>query len=384
MPKKQPMLFSVFRRLMGPVSALPDPEGRQARLLAWMLLSLLIILFAVILIVYLANPPGSPRRVEYVPMMAGLMLVLALAFFLNRRGKYTTAARIAVICSVVGPWVSVWLDRTILDGDYMPLTYTALPIMLCGILLSARETAALGGLQIVLLGLLRAANPSTAAFNWPSLVTFVMVMSVLSVVANTVNRRNQEQINRQTRRLAENEKLLRERSVRDHLTGLFNRRFLEETLERELRGAESGHNQVGLIMFDIDHLKQFNDTYGHAAGDRLLREVGDFLQAHFRAGDVICRYGGDEFTLVLNNTSLETTRARAERLREEVKSLSVEFEGQILERFTLSCGVAVFPVHGSSAESVLRAGDDALYRAKREGRDRVVVAEPAVSESGNP
>jgi diguanylate cyclase (GGDEF)-like protein/PAS domain S-box-containing protein len=167
---------------------------------------------------------------------------------------------------------------------------------------------------------------------------------------------------------------LRHQSIRDPLTGLFNRRYMEETLERETRRVARAQRPLGIIMLDVDHFKLFNDTFGHDAGDALLREFGNFLRAHVRGEDVACRYGGEEFTLILPEASLEVTRQRAEHLRGDIKHLHAQYHDQPLGAVALSLGVAVFPDHGSTGEAVLKAADAALYRAKREGRDRVVVA----------
>jgi diguanylate cyclase (GGDEF)-like protein/PAS domain S-box-containing protein len=172
--------------------------------------------------------------------------------------------------------------------------------------------------------------------------------------------------------LAESEALLREQSVRDHLTGIFNRRYMEETLERELLRALRKHFSVGIIMLDVDDFKRFNDCYGHAAGDAILHELGNLLLEHIRGEDIPSRYGGDEFIVVLPDASREVTYERAERLCEHARHLNIQFEAQELEAVTLSLGVAMFPEDGSTRATVLKAADDALYRAKREGRGRVV------------
>jgi diguanylate cyclase (GGDEF)-like protein/PAS domain S-box-containing protein len=174
--------------------------------------------------------------------------------------------------------------------------------------------------------------------------------------------------------LLKSEALLREQSVRDHLTGLFNRRYMEETLERELLRASRKQLSLGIIMLDVDDFKRFNDTCGHAAGDAILHELGNLLLEHIRGEDIPSRYGGDEFIIVLPDASREVTRERAELLRENAHHFHIQFEGQTLEAVTLSLGVAVFPEDGSTSAAVLKAADDALYRAKREGRGRVVMA----------
>jgi diguanylate cyclase (GGDEF)-like protein len=172
-----------------------------------------------------------------------------------------------------------------------------------------------------------------------------------------------------------NEEALRELSVRDPLTGLFNRRYLEETLNRELWRAARNQRPVGIIMLDLDHFKRFNDTYGHGGGDALLREVGGFLGKHVRGSDIACRYGGEEFTIILPDATLEITRQRAEELRQGAQQLALQLDGAESDPVTFSLGVAGFPTHGNTGSEVLAAADAALYQAKAAGRDRVVVRE---------
>lgn len=170
---------------------------------------------------------------------------------------------------------------------------------------------------------------------------------------------------------------LRDQVIRDSLTGLYNRRYMEETLERELIRAKRSGERVGIIMIDIDNFKAFNDTCGHAAGDVILREFGKFLRSRVRGSDIACRYGGEEFTLVLPDVSVDVTIARAENLREGVVlAMRPEHQGYPLGSITISIGIAFFPEHGESADAVIQAADRALYRAKAEGKDRVVVADP--------
>ena len=164
-------------------------------------------------------------------------------------------------------------------------------------------------------------------------------------------------------------------SIRDPLTGLFNRRYLEETLEREIRRAVRKNHPLGLIMLDIDHFKPYNDAFGHQAGDVVLREVGKFLRKSTRSEDIACRFGGEEFLLVLPEASLETTLQRAEEIRRGIKHLDVEFAGKVLGEITMSLGVSSYPQHGSTAEKLLATVDKALYQAKSLGRDNVFTYE---------
>ena len=170
---------------------------------------------------------------------------------------------------------------------------------------------------------------------------------------------------------------LRHQAIRDPLTSLFNRRHMEESLEREMLRAARRKATVGLLMIDIDHFKGFNDRFGHAAGDTVLRELASLLQSQTRGEDLACRYGGEEVALVLPEASLQDALQRAEQLRQAAKRLNVYQGQQPVGPITLSLGVAVFPGHGTTPESLLLAADTALYRAKAQGRDRVVAAQAA-------
>jgi diguanylate cyclase (GGDEF)-like protein len=174
---------------------------------------------------------------------------------------------------------------------------------------------------------------------------------------------------------------LRHQSIRDPLTGLFNRRFLDESLERELSNAARTKRSLGVVMLDVDRFKRFNDTFGHDAGDTVLRELGDHLAKFIRRGDLACRYGGEEFTLILPDSSLEDTRRRAEELRISFQQISIKHNDIVLGKVTLSLGVAALPEHGTTAIELLAAADAALFKAKEEGRDRVLIAEVSPTHS---
>jgi diguanylate cyclase (GGDEF)-like protein len=173
---------------------------------------------------------------------------------------------------------------------------------------------------------------------------------------------------------------LRSQSVRDPLTSLYNRRYLEETLPRELARAERDRSSLSVIVIDVDHFKRFNDRHGHQAGDAVLREVGRTLAAHVRASDVACRYGGEEFVVVLPGASLDQAVSKAEALRAAVAQLRVLHAGMPLDPLTASFGVSASPPLERDGTSLIRAADEALYAAKRAGRDRVVAVER--SDSG--
>jgi diguanylate cyclase (GGDEF)-like protein len=152
---------------------------------------------------------------------------------------------------------------------------------------------------------------------------------------------------------------------------LFNRRYLEESLSIEIERVKRTKGALSVILMDLDHFKRFNDTHGHEAGDAVFQLLGSFLQRHIRSGDVACRYGGEEFTLILPGTSVEVAQQRAQQLCEGIRLLNIDFKNQILGPLTLSIGIATFPNHGENGDLALQTADMALYQAKNEGRDRV-------------
>jgi len=167
---------------------------------------------------------------------------------------------------------------------------------------------------------------------------------------------------------------LQDQAMRDAVTGLHNRRFLEESLTHEETRAKRHGYTLAIMMIDIDRFKEFNDTLGHLAGDAILKSVGQCLVSVSRGEDIVARFGGDEFALMMANTSRETAWQRAELIRKRVRSLQVCRNGSELGPVTLSVGVAIMPEHGDSAEAVLRAADEALLRSKQAGRNRVLVS----------
>lgn len=169
------------------------------------------------------------------------------------------------------------------------------------------------------------------------------------------------------------QKELEEQAIRDSLTGLYNRRFLDETLSRELSRAERDKYSVSVVMLDLDHFKMFNDTYGHDVGDMMLKQLGKLLTSQVRAGDIACRYGGEEFVVVMPKASLTVARQRANDWRMKFESQVIIHEGEVLNA-TLSAGVAVYPLHGTTSDEIIRKADQAMYAAKAAGRNQVNTA----------
>jgi diguanylate cyclase (GGDEF)-like protein len=172
---------------------------------------------------------------------------------------------------------------------------------------------------------------------------------------------------------------LSEQVITDPLTRLNNRRYLWDFLGRDLIRARRAVLPVAAILFDIDHFKRFNDTWGHEAGDLVLKSVADVIRQNVRGSDIACRYGGEEFIVILSESTRTVALQRAETIRQDIEKLELMFGDKPLDRVTASFGVALYPTHADNAEALVRAADDALYRAKDSGRNRVHVFEAAPS-----
>lgn len=348
-----------------------EPRYGRARLLAW----LLVFSFGVtvpVLLHLLFLSIQDPYRVPYIILVSAVALVISAAFFLNRYGNYLTAAALFTACAVAGPWASLVFDPGILQGDFLPLAYISLSVLIASILLPLAAAAVLAVVQFAVLAVLLFSLPVSHVINLPSFFAFLFFLSGLSVISNLLSRRDMEQINSQHGQLMKLSQKLKEQSIRDHLTGVFNRRYLESAVHQEILRASERNISFCVVMLDIDHFKQLNDTQGHAAGDRLLNMLGEYLTSQVRIADVVCRYGGDEFVLLFPGAERKTIEQTAEKIRLGVQQLCIDAG---MSGITISLGIAVFPEHGRTKEKLTAAADAALYRAKAGGRNLVMTAE---------
>ncbi len=179
-----------------------------------------------------------------------------------------------------------------------------------------------------------------------------------------------EQLRVDMKKIEQLKEELHEQAIHDPLTGLYNRRYLNETLAREITRVERENNSLSVIMSDIDHFKMINDTYGHPVGDKFLMEIASLMKKHTRDSDIVCRYGGEEFLLVFPGTALASAAKRAEEIRQQCAGIIIQHEGKDLN-VTMSLGVATYPTHGKEAEEIIIKVDKALYQSKQSGRNRV-------------
>jgi diguanylate cyclase (GGDEF)-like protein/PAS domain S-box-containing protein len=175
--------------------------------------------------------------------------------------------------------------------------------------------------------------------------------------------------------LNENERLrlqLQEQAIRDPLTGVYNRRYFAEALENETSRAFREQSPFSIIILDVDHFKKINDTYGHKCGDLILRSLAKFLQENTRRSDIVCRFGGEEFVILMPDAASDSAYERAELFRSQFAAMVNEYEGKQVT-CSFSAGVASFPMHSNSGETLLNMADLALYQSKAQGRNRSTI-----------
>ena len=338
-------------------------------LLILQLIYLVLLLGTIVLVICVDE---GPRLRLYLLLVGTITVINTAGLVCNLKGNLFFAKLPAVICMVLGPWASILIDPAIRAGDFIPLIYVGMSVQLSSFLFKERTTIIISIIQLCGVITVIMLNPAFRAINWPSILAFIVFTSVIGILYGYYNRKQLMEIESQRNELLEGEAKLRELTVRDPLTGLFNRRYMEETFDREISRSVRKQQPLSVIMTDIDGFKNINDVAGHVLGDQALSRVSAYFLSSIRASDVACRFGGDEFCLILPDCTLEEGIRRANSLREGIEHLLLEEASQYgIRGVTMSFGVAAMPENGVTREALLGAADSALYSAKREGRNRV-------------
>ena len=331
----------------------------------------IILLVALTILVVFAHTEMR-EKAFYIALTSVALFVVVGGTLFNFVGRFRMALVLTVFAMYAFPWTSIVYERIVHSGDLIPTIYIIIPAQVSALFLSGRAMAVIGTIQTAGFCALVLTDPARDAYNWASLVCFVVFASALGAITSYVFRSQYDGAVRTKEQLKESERRLGDISVRDALTGLYNRRRMEDVLSVLIGAKDAG---FGTAMLDVDDYKAVNDKYGHACGDALLREIADVIVAILVPGEVAFRYGGDEFLITLSGADAESVRARGEAIRRAVESARYACLGAKGIGVTISVGISLFPDCGNGRDAILRAADRALYVAKRTGKNRVVTCE---------
>lgn len=335
-------------------------------------LQIALIILAILTLILIVFVDNGSRFIFYFSLLCILIIILGASLVLSLVGKYMISVWLTMLCVLIGPWFSILMDKKVLNGDLLPIIYITLTIYIYAFFLSVKITIIISALQIITLRIFIQSNPLLLKENWPSLISFLIFSSVIAIVYNFISRNQIKFIEEQKAKLEDDEEQMRILSTSDPLTGLFNRRYMNEFLKRQIQSIIKKNKHIGIIIGDVDDFKIINDTYGHIVGDSVLVEIGKLIISNIREKDIACRFGGDEFIIILPECSLENSYKRAEGVKEAINNFIFKNDKNELFSVNMSFGVASFPENGTIIDNVIIAADKALYLAKKSGKNNVV------------
>ena len=338
----------------------------QKILLHWAEIGIACVLFSVLLYLFFLSPADIQNKADYQLLVVVETAIVFVALIFNLRGHFHLSSNLFILAGIIGPWWSAFMDPTVLSGNIFPLAYTVVPILFSSFFSPVHATISVGLFQILALAWFIHLGDFDLSQGAASLFFFVLFMFGFSLIFNIQNRNNRKIISDQFMELED-------LAVRDPLTGLNNRRFLLEFLEVELARMTRQDQPLSLLMLDIDDFKHMNDACGHSDGDAIILAIADALKAHFRDSDIISRYGGDEFLILMSGSSGDHASERAGKLQQKIAQESFNQNCEDARKVTVSIGIASFPLNGKTVDSLIKAADAALYRAKAQGKNRIEV-----------
>ncbi len=333
-----------------------DHNGRRAFVLLWFQIALIFLLFATAILITIIDL--GTYRIFYVSLVLVLFLFQIIAFKLNISGRYTISATLTVFSLSFGPWVSALLDGNVINGDIVPLVYFALSIQICAFFLSERVTFFFTIAQFIFLSGFIYFNPGLMKANLASLFTFLIFVSIFGILSSFISRKQIDKIADQNIILQENEEKLRSMLVRDPMTGLYNRLYINE-----IQRNNFFEKRFAVFMFDIDRLKYVNDNFGHLEGDKLIVNVADILKSSFRETDIVARIGGDEFLAIAADCDVQMAEMFKDRVNSSIAAANINSPTPKID-ISISVGFSVIKSGDDTIEILIRKADELMYADK--------------------
>lgn len=339
--------------------SLQENQDIRSLLLQWLQPFIFVLLILTVILLLKVNPTETFDRQAYSLLIGFLLGIDGIAYFATLKNMYRLSSLLTVSLSLIGTWGAIVIDSR-LGGttEFFPLVYVTITVLLSSVLLPLLITIFLASVQLVVLITILVNTPALRAYNWASFISFVLIISVLSIVANYIS-------SYQLKRFKEN-------SIRDHLTGLLNRRYFDATLEDKVYRGKFRGITYGAMLMDVDNFKKYNDQYNHATGDMILQRVSSFLVDTLEASAIACRYGGDEFAIIISDTDYTRLYEIAQNLRTKVKHVDITDICKTGEKLSISIGLALFPENANTPDLLMAHADRNLMLAKELGKDLVM------------
>ena len=268
-----------------------DQNDIRERFLRWLLFSILVILILEMVLISNLYTTINNEGTAYYFLIVLLLILCAISLYFTLRKNYMIASYVTMLMTIVGTWGAVIIEYSYKSLDFFPIIFVSLNIVFSSILLPLSLTILLSIFQIIGVFLIFISSDMLSVGIMSSFISFILMISVLSIITSYINKVYIRQ--------------LKENSIKDHLTGLFNRRYFDEILDYWVQKAHSKKNTFGVILIDVDNFKSYNDTHGHHSGDKLLQYISTFLASNVGFHDVVCRYGGDEFAIIITESTHE-------------------------------------------------------------------------------
>ena len=335
-----------------------DQNDIREKFLRWLLFSILVLLLLEMVLISSLYKTINNEGAAYYYLITLLILLCAISLYFTLRKNYESASYLTMLMTIMGTWGAVIIEYSYNSLEFFPIIFVSLNVVFSSILLPLSFTILLSIFQVIGVYLILISNSQISIGITASFVSFILMISVLSIITSYINKVYIRQ--------------LKENSIKDHLTGLFNRRYFDEILDYWIQKAHSKKNTFGVILIDVDNFKSYNDTYGHHSGDKLLQYISAFLVRSVDLHDIVCRYGGDEFAIIITEPTHEFMYEIASSITSSINEIDFSTIGFGFNHVTLSMGLAFFPVHGLNRTELMRHADKNLMRAKEMGKNQVV------------
>lgn len=335
-------------------------------LLFYLHVTLLFFLTITAVLVIFLTPQSSLSF--YLPLVLISLAIISVCNYFNLKGRYAPALNGTILIMFIAPWASILFESLSGSGDVIPMIFVIIPIQISALFLATKSMLLISGFQTAAVITNIIFSQSKGNYNWVSVVCYVFIASLLGSVTSYLIRMQFDKLLKSKEELALNQEKLRDISIHDALSGAYNRRYMDEILDLLTKTPEQ---RFALLMIDIDHFKNVNDTCGHRTGDFVIQTVAAILKKVTRKNDIVCRYGGDEFLVILMDCAYDDALSKATEVHQLVGAIGCACDDPDAMQVTASIGIALYPKNGMDKETLLRAADMALYQAKEEGRNRI-------------